>query len=146
MQSKKAQNFKRRTIHTFKDKSYNLNVKSASLVYTYKRCILHIIHFLKIKKKIKKIKKIGILSYKVLRLWVIFNLNIIISLKDKNARMGKGKGAFLTWALKCNKYSIIIRSFNVNIHTLDLISKDLTSITGIKHVSSKPLSGYAITL
>lgn len=78
-----------------------------------------------LKKALKKIRfkmqKRG--GVKPQKLFVSLKKNYILSKKSKNARMGKGKGAFIREAIKVKKYKPFVYAYGYSIRSVFLLSK-----------------------
>ena len=71
-------------------------------------------YFYLIKRFLKYFFKFKYSKSNFFKVWIFLKANFPISRKSKNARMGKGKGAFNRWIIKLNRGHIFIEFSNVN--------------------------------
>ena len=92
-----------------------------------------------LKKKIKSFTK----KNKKVKIWFFLEKNFPISRKDKNSRMGKGKGPFIRMVFRVKKKKILLEFKNVNIIFLKkviIFFKKKTGInTSIFYIDQRPL-------
>lgn len=73
------------------------------------------IYFLYIRKFLKKTLKRKKIFRKDSRAWVFIRPNHVMTKKSKNARMGKGKGAFVRWCSLLQKGFLFVEFENISI-------------------------------
>ncbi len=94
--------------------SYSWNINNNNyknhniLLCLKKKTSLEIYFFFFLKKILKYFYKKNNALANIFFFWIFLKLNFPITKKSKNSRMGKGKGAFLRYALKVSRYNTIV--------------------------------------
>ena len=68
--------------------------------------------------------------------WVFLRMNIPLTKKSKNARMGKGKGSLYRWAMRLPRNFKIIEFRNINSTRLSMLAKKWSKKIGLPLVFS----------
>ena len=92
--------------------------------------LLYLVYLKKYFKSMLKYNNFRNLNKK--KIWIFLKPNYPLSKKGKNSRMGKGKGAFLRWAIKIYFNSSIFEFKNINSILVFKFLKKLNFITGNK--------------
>lgn len=92
-----------------------------------KTCLVEGIYLVFLKKKIKSFTK----KNKKVRVWFFLEKNFPVSRKDKNSRMGKGKGSSVRVVFRVKKKKIVLEFKNVNIIFLKKVIVFFKKKTGI---------------
>lgn len=92
-----------------------------------KTCMLEGIYMVFLKKKIKSFTK----KNKNVKVWFFLEKNYTISRKEKNSRMGKGKGFFERMVFRVRKGKIILEFKNANLIFLKKTISFFKKKTGI---------------
>lgn len=81
------------------------------------------VYFFFLKKLVKNMNKNKYNLKSFFKIWIFLNSNFPISKKSKNARMGKGKGIFLRWAIFIPYNNIFIEFILFNFYYFILLFK-----------------------
>ena len=79
-----------------------------------KSVTLEVASFFFFKKILKQFVKTKYSRFKTFGVWVPLCLNMPISFKSKNSRMGKGVGLFTRWSYRLSKNCVIMGFFGIN--------------------------------
>lgn len=106
-----------------KIKNYNYSLlKFGSFGFFLKNEFRFEFVYLALLKKNLKNLFINKIKYKLTKkYWIFLSKNYPISNKTKNARMGKGKGAFVRWAVRLKKYFVFFELTGLNFFRLNLL-------------------------
>lgn len=94
-----------------------------SAIIILKNSNLDYVYFFIFKKLIKKLYKIK--NYKNLkkRIWIYLMMNIPITKKSKNSRMGKGKGLLMRWTCRVSSNCKLFEFYKINFNILNNYTK-----------------------
>ena len=83
-------------------------------IMVYKSCRFEYVYINLVRRYFKTYLKLKYTNIKLIKIWVFLKANFPISKKSKNARMGKGTGSFIRWAIKLSRGFIVVEFFNLN--------------------------------
>jgi hypothetical protein len=93
-------------------------------------------------------KKLNILKKKLKyfsKIWIFLNKNYPISIKSKNARMGKGKGSFLRWTIRLPRYFIFLEFADLDFLKLQKFKQKFKKKMGAEvHIKTKSWAPYPV--
>ena len=117
--NKDKSKFKQRCI--LSPKKYKLLFGNHGLFFK-KSCRLELIYFVLLRKILKKLRhfvKDKTVYHK--KIWFWLRKNYVISKKSKNARMGKGKGKFLRYAVQVPQNYMVLEFYGWHMSYLNII-------------------------
>lgn len=121
---------------SFKNRNYKKTIKNRfvfgnSMIVLYKNCRFEAIYYELFRKFIKNIlkKKNSLKTNK--NYWIFLRMNIPLTKKSKNSRMGKGKGSLYRWLVRLPKYYKLMEFKNANYFRLNYLTKKWSKKIGL---------------
>jgi len=114
---------------TSQKKRFNDGTKRIKLSFgyigicTFKSCRFEYAYLNLIRRYLKAVLKMKYARTNLMRVWVFLRFNYPIRRKSKNARMGKGVGAFLRWAVRIKRGYALIEFKGVALERVQKIKK-----------------------
>jgi ribosomal protein L16/L10AE len=101
------------------------------MIVLYKNCRFEAVYYELFRKYIKNILKKKNVLKTTKNYWIFLRMNIPLTKKSKNSRMGKGKGSLYRWLVRLPKYYKLIEFKNANHLRLDYLTRKWSKKIGL---------------